>query len=259
MILRYCSLPCPVFRRACAQRVAAQRFGPVPIDLRRVGAAALAGRSKRAERSKRLPRPRPKVNLRRKRCPQHPPRLNLRSRRLRRNRQSCVAACAGRKSARASAHRRKRPRPHQSTAASPQSRGSITEDQLRKQFVGKDLFLRGGYLDNTLTFNEHGVLIGHSPQGSYTLSGIRIDKVRLHEAQGGADGRALRIALSGRAALRGSHQGRRPREHHAQEKRSADHHRSRARGQAEAGKGQGKAETGREARSQRGSRCRTRA
>jgi hypothetical protein len=57
--------------------------------------------------------------------------------------------------------------------------GSITEDELRKQFEGKDLFLRGGYLDNTLTFNEHGVLIGHSPQGSYTLAGIRIEKVRL--------------------------------------------------------------------------------
>lgn len=57
--------------------------------------------------------------------------------------------------------------------------GSITEDELRKQFEGKDLFLRGGYLDNTLTFNEHGVLIGHSPQGSYTLAGIRIEKVRV--------------------------------------------------------------------------------
>jgi Gram-negative bacterial TonB protein C-terminal len=57
--------------------------------------------------------------------------------------------------------------------------GSITEDELRKQFEGKDLFLRGGYLDNTLTFNERGVLIGHSPQGSYTLAGIRIEKVRL--------------------------------------------------------------------------------
>jgi outer membrane biosynthesis protein TonB len=57
--------------------------------------------------------------------------------------------------------------------------GSITEDELRKQLEGKDLFLRGGYLDNTLTFNEHGVLIGHSPQGSYTLAGIRIEKVRL--------------------------------------------------------------------------------
>ena len=45
--------------------------------------------------------------------------------------------------------------------------------------VGKQLFLRAGYLDNTLDFNEHGGLIGHSPQGSYTLSGIEISKVRL--------------------------------------------------------------------------------
>ena len=65
------------------------------------------------------------------------------------------------------------------TASQAEAPGSITEDELRRQLEGKDLFLRGGYLDNTLTFNEHGVLIGHSPQGSYTLSGIRIDKVRL--------------------------------------------------------------------------------
>ncbi len=57
--------------------------------------------------------------------------------------------------------------------------GEITEEELRRLLVGKELFLRGGYLDNTLSFNEHGVLIGHSPQGSYTLSGIQIDKVRL--------------------------------------------------------------------------------
>jgi hypothetical protein len=66
-----------------------------------------------------------------------------------------------------------------SSAGQAPEPGSMTEDELRKQFEGKDLFLRGGYLDNTLTFNEHGVLIGHSPQGSYTLSGIRIEKVRL--------------------------------------------------------------------------------
>lgn len=55
----------------------------------------------------------------------------------------------------------------------------MTEDELRGLLLGKELFLRGGYLDNTLSFNEHGVLIGHSPQGSYTLCGIQIDKVRL--------------------------------------------------------------------------------
>ena len=57
--------------------------------------------------------------------------------------------------------------------------GEITEDEIRRLLVGKELFLRCGYLDNTLSFDEHGVLIGHSPQGSYTLSGIQIDKVRL--------------------------------------------------------------------------------
>ncbi len=45
--------------------------------------------------------------------------------------------------------------------------------------VGKALYLRGGYLDDTLAFNEHGKLIGRSPQGSYTLCGIEIDKVHL--------------------------------------------------------------------------------
>jgi TonB family protein len=66
-----------------------------------------------------------------------------------------------------------------SASSSSQEPGSITEDELRKELVGKDLFLRGGYLDNSLTFNEHGAFIGHSPQGSYTLSGIRITHVRI--------------------------------------------------------------------------------
>jgi outer membrane biosynthesis protein TonB len=57
--------------------------------------------------------------------------------------------------------------------------GSITEDELKQLLVGKPLYLRGGYLDNSLSFNEHGVLSGHSPQGSYTLSAVQIDKVRL--------------------------------------------------------------------------------
>ncbi len=57
--------------------------------------------------------------------------------------------------------------------------GGMTEDELKNLLVGKALYLRGGYLDNSLSFNEHGVLIGHSPEGSYTLCGIRIDKVHL--------------------------------------------------------------------------------
>lgn len=61
---------------------------------------------------------------------------------------------------------------------SPQA-GNITEEELRLLLVGKALFLRGGYLDNTLSFDEHGRLVGHSPQGSFTLSAIQIDRVRI--------------------------------------------------------------------------------
>ena len=56
---------------------------------------------------------------------------------------------------------------------------SINEEALRQQLAGKPLYLRGGYLDNALSFDEHGKLVSHSPQGSYTLSAIEIDKVRL--------------------------------------------------------------------------------
>ncbi|MGB0065989.1 MAG: energy transducer TonB [Terracidiphilus sp.] len=65
---------------------------------------------------------------------------------------------------------------------------AITEDQLRQLLVGKDLFLRGGYLDNTLEFNEDGVLTGHSPQGSYTLCAVRINRVRLFKRKVEFDG-----------------------------------------------------------------------
>jgi len=57
--------------------------------------------------------------------------------------------------------------------------GAITEDELKQLLVGKTLYLRGGYLDNSLSFDEHGKLIGHSPQGSYTLNLLEIDRVRL--------------------------------------------------------------------------------
>src|SRR5208282_23358 len=57
--------------------------------------------------------------------------------------------------------------------------GAVTEEELRHALVGKSLYLRGGYLDNSLSFDENGRLAGHSPQGSYTLSGIEIDRVHL--------------------------------------------------------------------------------
>jgi len=55
----------------------------------------------------------------------------------------------------------------------------LNEDVLRQQLVAKPLYLRGGYLDNSLSFDEHGKLVSHSPQGSYTLSAVEINKVRL--------------------------------------------------------------------------------
>jgi TonB family protein len=45
--------------------------------------------------------------------------------------------------------------------------------------VSKQFYLRGGYLGDSISFDEHGRIIGHSPQGSYTLSVLQIDHVRL--------------------------------------------------------------------------------
>jgi TonB family protein len=74
------------------------------------------------------------------------------------------------------------PAPQQNTgigAAGSQQAGEITEDQLKQMLVGKTFYLRGGYLDDSLSFNEHGGLVSHSPMGSYTLSMVEIDKVQL--------------------------------------------------------------------------------
>jgi outer membrane biosynthesis protein TonB len=56
--------------------------------------------------------------------------------------------------------------------------GVISEDQIKQILSGKNLFLRGAYLDNALEFDQHGNLSGHSPRGSYTLCDIRINKVK---------------------------------------------------------------------------------
>jgi hypothetical protein len=76
------------------------------------------------------------------------------------------------------AHKAKSGSP-QSAKSAPPKAGEITEDELKRQLLGKPLYLRGGYLDSSLTFNEHGALIGHSPQGSFTLNAIEINRVRL--------------------------------------------------------------------------------
>ena len=66
-----------------------------------------------------------------------------------------------------------------SPAAESEPSGGITEEELKQLLAGKMFYLRGGYLDNSLSFNEHGGLSGHSPQGSYTLNLIQIERVRL--------------------------------------------------------------------------------
>lgn len=85
------------------------------------------------------------------------------------------------------------PAPEQAASAPPSKEtdsraGAVTEEELRHMLVGKSLYLRGGYLDNSLEFDEHGQLISRSPQGSYTLSGIEIDKVRLTKHKVELDG-----------------------------------------------------------------------
>jgi TonB family protein len=61
----------------------------------------------------------------------------------------------------------------------PVRSSGMTDDELRQMLLGKTFYLRGGYLDDNLSFNEHGALIGHSPLGSYTLNLVEIDRLRL--------------------------------------------------------------------------------
>ena len=57
--------------------------------------------------------------------------------------------------------------------------GAITEDELKRALVGKPLFLRSGYMSDSLNFNEHGILVGSSAPAPYTLCAIQIEKVSL--------------------------------------------------------------------------------
>jgi hypothetical protein len=61
----------------------------------------------------------------------------------------------------------------------PSASDATLEAELRTLLVGKPLFLRGCYLSNDLRFNERGGLYDSSPRGSFTLSGIQIESLRL--------------------------------------------------------------------------------
>jgi TonB family protein len=79
--------------------------------------------------------------------------------------------------------------------------GGISEEELKQLLVGKALYLRGGYLDNSLSFDEHGRITGHSPQGSYTLSAIQIDHVRLTKHKVEMDGARYGLHFLGQLAF----------------------------------------------------------
>ena len=79
-------------------------------------------------------------------------------------------------------HSAQEARPAQPPAATDNrdgTSGGITEEELRRSLVGKPLFLRGGYLSDSLSYNEHGVLVGNSRPAPFTLCAIQIDKVYL--------------------------------------------------------------------------------
>ncbi|MFZ0394668.1 MAG: TonB family protein [Terracidiphilus sp.] len=74
--------------------------------------------------------------------------------------------------------------PAQQTAPSAPAQGTsttppISEDEMRQQFEGKTFYLRGGWLDDSLHFNQYGRLDGASPRASYTLSLVQITRVHL--------------------------------------------------------------------------------
>ena len=85
-----------------------------------------------------------------------------------------------------------------------QETGGITETELKQLLVGKELYLRDGYLDNSLSFNEYGHLIGHSPQGSYTLSAIQIDRVRITKHKVTLEGARYGLHFLGQMAFEDS-------------------------------------------------------
>ena len=61
----------------------------------------------------------------------------------------------------------------------PTTAGELKEEQLKQLLIGKTLYVRDGYQDNNLQFDENGRLTSHSAQGSFTLSQVQINKVKL--------------------------------------------------------------------------------
>ena len=69
--------------------------------------------------------------------------------------------------------------PRASQEPATQRPAEISEGEIRHLLMDKPLFLRGGYLDDNLHFDDKGQYTGKSTQGSHTLCGIEVIKVRL--------------------------------------------------------------------------------
>ncbi|WP_263360019.1 energy transducer TonB [Acidicapsa ligni] len=61
----------------------------------------------------------------------------------------------------------------------PKESSALSEEELKRELVGKPLFLRNSLLGDSLSFNEHGDVLGHPTVGSFTLSAVEIEKIRL--------------------------------------------------------------------------------
>lgn len=64
----------------------------------------------------------------------------------------------------------------------------IKEDELRRKFEGKTLYLRGGYFEDELRFDVNGHLEGSAKQLPYTLSMVEVNKVHLSKHRVELDG-----------------------------------------------------------------------
>ena len=89
----------------------------------------------------------------------------------------------------------------QSALAAKLGSGLLSDETLRQALVGKTLYLRGDYMDNSLEFDEHGQLAGSSPKGSYALCLVQITKVRMAKKRVELEG--LRYGLHFLGALPG--------------------------------------------------------
>jgi hypothetical protein len=55
----------------------------------------------------------------------------------------------------------------------------VNEEELKRLLFKKELYLRNGYLNDNLNFNEHGGLIGKSPTGPFTLNYIEVTHITM--------------------------------------------------------------------------------